>query len=341
VDLGGAEVAIRLCKVAAYLAMFLQVAATAGRADDRSASRPEGTGSLTGRVVDRQGQPVAGAQVWAVVFRERVGSTSTDSDGRFRLSALKEGRAVDVWGDAPGLARQRQEGVHVFAGRDRDIGPLILLPGTQIRGRVVDIQGRPIAGARIKIDDYHHILGHTISSDQTEWSLRGGPEGRFVTHRLPAGRVFFRFASPGKVRTFLERGSEPGVDKLDMGDVILVDEVPIRGVVVDQEGKPAPGVEVCADYDHEGSTKTDAAGRFAVHGAGKDAKKLTLRSNSYFAPTPFDLGPKRDDLKLVVAKAYEIHGSTVDAETGKPVRIDTVRLCIVDREPDGKFTLRG
>jgi hypothetical protein len=47
-------------------------------------------------------------------------------------------------------------------------------------------------------------------------------------------------------------------------------------------------------------------------------------------------------LKLTVIKAYEIHGTAVDAETGKPVPVDTVRLCIVDRDPDdGHVTLRG
>ena len=40
-------------------------------------------------------------------------------------------------------------------------------------------------------------------------------------------------------------------------------------------------------------------------------------------------------------KAYEIHGTAVDAETGKPVPIDTVRLCIVERDPDGSYALRG
>lgn len=326
------------CGVVSLAAILLLGSGSLGAEDG---ARPAATGMIAGRVVDFQGRPVAGAEVWGVVHREKVGTTTTGADGGFRLGPLKEDRPVDVWAEAPDLARQRAEGRHVFAGSDHDIGTLTLLPGTRLRGRVVDSKGQPIAGARIQIQDYRHVLGHTISSDQTEWSITGGAEGRFVTPPLPAGDVFLHFASPGKVRTFVERRAEPGVEKVDMGDVVLADEVPIRGIVVDQDGKPAPGVDVIADYDYESAAKTDAAGRFDVHGAGQGAKTLLLRSNDYFAPKSFDLGSRGDDLRLVVTKAYEIHGTAVDAETGKPVPIDSVRLCIVDRDPDGSYTLRG
>ncbi len=83
-------------------------------------------------------------------------------------------------------------------------------------------------------------------------------------------------------------------------------------------------------------------GRFTVHGVGKELKQLRLRSNDYFSPKPFDVKPGQTGLKLAVIKAYEIHGTAVDAETGKPVPIDTVRLCTVRRDPaDGHVTLAG
>lgn len=316
--------------------------AAAVRADDHLGGAPGAAGAITGCVVDLQGRPVAGAGVWGIAVREKVGSTRADVDGRFRL-ALKEDKPVTIWADAQGLARQRRDGVHVFAGRDHDIGRLVLLPGTRIRGRAVDARRRPVPGVTIKVGDYHFILGHTISSDQTEWTLAGDSEGRFTTPPLPAGNVHFHLAAPGKVRTFVNRKAEPGTTTADLGDIALADEVPIRGVVVDQDGKPAPGVVVFADYDYDAAVKSGKDGRFTVHGAGKDAKQLTLQANDYFAPKPFDLGPDRDrnDLKLTVIKAYEIHGTAVDAETGKPVPINTVQLCSVEWEPDGSYGLFG
>jgi len=331
----------RRAKTASLLAAAASILVAAVRADDRPGGAPSATGAITGRVVDLNGRPIAGAEVWGLAFRDKVGSTRADADGRFRLAPLKEDKPITVWADAPGFARQRREGVHVFGGRDHDISPLVLLPGTRICGRVVDARRRPIAGVTIMVDDYRFVLGHTISSDQTEWTLAGDAEGRFTTPPVPAGEVHFLFAAPGKVRTWLERIAEPGTTEADLGDITLADEVPIRGVVVDQDGTPAPGVEVMADYDYEGAAKTGKDGRFTIHGAGKGAKQLRLESNDYLAPKPFDLGLDRTDLKLTVIKAYEIHGTAVDNETGKPVLIDTVRLCRVVRDPDGSYTLYG
>lgn len=331
---------IRILSIALLAASFAWAGAV--RAGDGPGKKTEATGALTGRVVDLQGRSVAGAEVWGVFRRNRVATARTGADGRFRLGPIGEDKPIDLWFEAPGFARRFREGLHVFAGRDRDLGDLKALPGTRIRGRLVDAVGKPIPGVRIAIQDYRFILGHTVNTDQLEWTIAGDADGRFVTPPLPSGKVIYRFASPGKVRTILDKWAEPGVEMLDLGDVVLPDEVPIRGVVLDQDGRPAPGVEVIVEYDHDNAVKTDASGRFTVLGAGKDAKVAFLRSNEYFAPSPrLELGPDHDHVKLTVTKAYQIHGSAVDAETGKPVDIDTVRLCIVDRDPDGTYTLRG
>jgi Carboxypeptidase regulatory-like domain len=313
-----------------------------GRADEKPDRAPAQTGAITGLVVDLQGRPVAGAAVWGVSYHEKFGPTRSGADGRFRLLDLKFDKPVTVWADAPGLARERREEVRIFAGRNRDLGRLTLLPGTRMHGRAVDAQGKPVAGADIKLDLYRHQLGHTITSQGTEWTVSAGGDGRFATPALPAGNGHLYVSARGKVRTFVGKKAEPGTPVVDLGDIALPDEMPVAGIIIDGEGKPAPGVEVIPDYDWENSAKTDKDGRFTVHGVGKDIKILQLRSNDYFTPKPFDVTPGRTDLRLTVIKAYEIHGTAVDAETGMPVSVDTVRLCIVDRDPDdGHVTLRG
>ncbi len=327
------------------LSITLAAIAWAGvvRADDSPAkTKAEATGALVGRVVDLKGHPVDGAEVWGVVRRSRVAATRTGGDGRFRLGPIAEEKAVDLWFEAPGLSRQVREGLHVLAGRDRDLGDLKALPGTRIRGRLVDSAGKPLPGVRLAVEDYRYILGHTVTFDQLEWSLAGGADGRFETPPMPAGQVNFRFVTSGKARQYLSRWAEPGVETIDLGDVVLADEVLVRGVVLDRDGQPAPGVGVIVEYDYENAVKTDASGRFTVHGAGKEAKVVMLRSNDYFAEKPrLELGHDHDHVKLTMTRAYHIQGTAVDAETGKPVDIDSVRLCLVDREPDGSYALRG
>ncbi len=302
----------------------------------------ETTGAITGLVVDLKGRPVAGAEVRGRHRQETFGPTRTGTDGRFRLAAILPDKTLTIWADAPSLARERRDDVRIFPGKDHDIGRLTLLPGTRMSGRAVDARGKPVAGAAIKLKLYRYQLGHTISSQGTEWTFKSADDGRFATPPLPAGDGHFLLSAPGKVRTFAQRKAEPGDSAVDLGDVTLPDEIPAAGVVIDGDGKPAPGVEIIADYDWENAAKTDKDGRFLVHGVGKNLKNLQVQSNDYFAPKPFDVAPGATDLKLTVIKAYEIHGTAVDAETGKPVPLDTVRLCRVERDPDdGHVTLVG
>jgi hypothetical protein len=313
-----------------------------GRGDEKPAGAPAQTGAVSGLVVDMLGRPVVAAAVWGAYRQEKLEPTRSGADGRFRLRGLKADKPVTIWADAPGLARGRSDDVRIFPGKDRDIGRVVLLPGTRVRGRVVDAQGKPIAAAGVKLDLYRHQLGHTITAQGTEWTFTADADGRFTTSPLPAGNGNFQLSAPGRVRTFVYKQAEPGTPVIDLGDVTLPDEMPVGGIVTDEDGKPAPGVEVIPDYDWQNSTMTDKGGRFTVHGVGKDLKSFQLQSNDYFAPEPFDVAPGQTDLKLTVIKAYQIHGTAVDAETGKPVPVDTVRLCRVDRDPDdGHVTLVG
>jgi Carboxypeptidase regulatory-like domain len=305
------------------------------------ADGPKPAGGIVGQVVDIRGIPISGASVWGVSLRKEIGRVQSDAEGRFRLGSIPVDKAVDVWYEAAGMARERREGVHAFEGKDHDLGSLILVPGTRISGRVVDQGGRPIAGASIAIEVFRRVLGHTIDSDQARWEISSDAEGRFQTSSLPAGEGQLAFASTGKVRTSQYRRTMPGTAEMDLGDVKLEDEIPIRGVVVDQSGKPAPKVEVMADYDYKNTVTTDEQGRFTLGGTGKKAREIRLTSNDYFAPKPFPIGADRANLRLEVIKAYEVRGSAVDAETGAPVNVDSVRLCIVVHEPDGTTSLRG
>lgn len=323
-------------------AVAMMAGAAASLASQGQGEVEGASGTVSGRVVDRLGGPVPGARVWAVADAEQVGEARADAEGRFLLEVPSGGRGVDVWVDSEGLARQRREGVLVFEGQDHEIEPIPMLPGTRFSGRAVDAEGRPLGGASIGLEVYRHVLGHTISSYKQEWSIEADDGGRFETPPLPSGSAKLTLSAPGKVRTFAYQQAEPGVEAVDLGDVTLADEVPIRGVVVDRDGEPAPGVDVIVEYDYENASRTGEDGRFTVHGAGPDADRLRLRSNDYFAPEPFEIGEDRGDLRLTVIKAYEILGRAVDAETGEPVPIDSVRLCMVERDPDdGSITLVG
>lgn len=72
-----------------------------GLADEPTARVSAQPGAISGLVVDLEGRPVAGADVWAVARQERFGPTRSGPDGRFRLAELKPDKPVTVWADAP------------------------------------------------------------------------------------------------------------------------------------------------------------------------------------------------------------------------------------------------
>jgi len=82
-----------------------------GRADEKPAGALAQTGAITGLVVDLQGRAVPGATVWGVCRQEKLGTTRTGADGRFRLPELKPDKPVTVWADVPSLARERHDDV--------------------------------------------------------------------------------------------------------------------------------------------------------------------------------------------------------------------------------------
>jgi hypothetical protein len=241
-----------------------------GTADESPASALAQTGALTGVVVNQQGLPVARASVWGLAHRKKFGPVASGPDGRFRLPGLTLDAPITVWADAPSLARARHDNVRIFAGKDHDIGRLILLPGTRMVGRLVDKEGKPVPHADVKLELFRLQLGHTINSQGTEWTFSADGNGRFATPSLPAGSAQFAFSAAGKVRKFVGKRAEPGTAVVDLCDVTLPDGIPTGGVVIDQEGKPAPEVEVIADYDWDNRAKTDKSGHFALHGVRKN-----------------------------------------------------------------------
>lgn len=305
------------------------------------------TGGAAGRVVDLQGRPVARARVWAADRAAKVEARSrTDNEGHFRLESINAERAVAIWAEAPeqGLAREHFEDVRIYAGRETDVGDLCLVPGARLSGRVVDAKGQPVAGARAIVKSWHFTLGHTITPNGPDWTVRGADDGQIRTPSLPVGKTDITITAPGKARLSLEKRIEPGQSAIDLGDIQLDDEQPITGTVVDQDGKPVRGATVVIDSDWDSRARTDHAGHFTVRGAPLKATWIRVEAPGYFDPTlrpVHELKGKRTDLRMPLQKAYTVQGRAIDADTGAPVDFQLVQLCTVTRDEEGHITLTG
>ncbi len=120
------------------------------------------TTPMTGTVVDAEGRPVAGASVWlGDTFAKRAGpdllaSAETDEAGRFRLDREDDlaGRGTSwspaLWAYKPGLHVASVEFKNRIPGPDEPV-KLVLGPATAATVRVVGADGRPAAGARVRV----------------------------------------------------------------------------------------------------------------------------------------------------------------------------------------------
>ncbi len=316
------------------------------RADD-----PLITGSISGRVVTIDGKPIPRAAVWCQDRQDVLLKTESDEQGRFQLGpiavfkktpTLTYPNRLTVWAETSELARDRIDQVAIFPGKTHDIGDLTLGAGTEITGRAVDQNGKPLTGASITIESHRYILGHTIDTNGPDWKLTTGADGVFATPPLPAGSVTIQLKASGRASTTTRKHVDARLGRVELGDLTLEPEVATAGIVVDKKsGKGVPEVSVFADYGYANAVTTDTEGRFQLKGLGGDAKTITLNSKSHFAPQPLPIEGDRLNLKLPIQQAFQIKGKVVDAETGELIDIAHAQLCQVRKGLDGATVLQG
>jgi RNA polymerase sigma factor (sigma-70 family) len=134
---------------------------------------------VTGRVVDVGNRPIPGALV-RLGNRFNVSSreTKTDEAGRFQIENAQPGEyklSIQMAGHSPAI-----KSVLVKAG----LAPVEfrLEPGHTIRGRVVDRQGKPVAGAYVGVGRWRDI-------QTLDWRTETDAEGRFRWDGAPGDQV--------------------------------------------------------------------------------------------------------------------------------------------------------
>jgi protocatechuate 3,4-dioxygenase beta subunit len=137
-------------------------------------------GGVSGVVVDRRGDPVAGARVstqplgaYAPLTAQSSGTAVSDASGNFRLSPVAIGK-VTVYAVAPGVGKGRSEVVEVQRDRDRE--------GLKIKlGDEVEDEGTLASGSTVAItltaSNGHLVITAVAAGSEAERAgLRMGDE---------------------------------------------------------------------------------------------------------------------------------------------------------------------
>jgi RNA polymerase sigma factor (sigma-70 family) len=269
--------------------------------------------SVRGRVLDPDGKPVAGAKLYLNTFNPKdpthtVRATS-GTDGRFELSFARSELNHTYTDNPVGQVIAVGEGLGFDValvgepGKDGEL-TLHLVKDVPINGRIVDLEGKPVNGAKVRVTDVLAYKGEDLT-EALEDIRKGGTGPYFAkswTGPLPGqaaavttgadGR--FRITGLGRERLVRLIVEGPGIRYMRIETMTRVGEAvvnpdphrqqrihgatfdlfaeparPIRGVVRDKDtGKPVAGVQV-GSFATTHTAVTDKEGRYELLGCPK------------------------------------------------------------------------
>jgi protocatechuate 3,4-dioxygenase beta subunit len=322
-------------------------------ADDQPAARPAAnspaaTRTIVGRVVDSEGNPVGGAQVWWYVkwqpgFNVRV---RTDGGGRFRLSTPADWEPVNpmqkedlVWalGPAKDVAAALARDGLVTEGKPREL-VLRLNRAKNVKIHVLDSEGQPLAGAIVEAARFRSTRGmDELVPDPIRAVFRATTDAA-GNAQLHVGQASFSelriTAEPTGEQLVRLKPHEADGDR----DVQLGGVGRIEGRVVAKDPQDARGVRihfqsVTAMTEGVATAVTDERGNFVVPKLAWGRILVTSRPPDPSSPVrprlPKDLSLRPGQtahLEIPVERLVTVRGSVQTEDTHAPVAGATVGL---------------
>ncbi|MDJ0523141.1 MAG: carboxypeptidase-like regulatory domain-containing protein [Planctomycetota bacterium] len=234
--------------------------------------------AVTGTVVGDREQPVEGAAVRLLVDPTSPpppgtrgasqADVKTDEAGLFRIDRVAPGEGYRLVVSAPGFSPWVSNPFRVDRGEPTKLDPVRLRAGWRVFVRLRDLDGDPIAGARVRAVAAHRPTSAgdaalaTLARDGTSDAA-----GRLELTDLPADDVLLTVDAPGYLPAY-DVVSYPRVADFRNAELTLQQARTLAGKVLPAEGGPrGPFVIRASRRDGQGTAETtteeDGAFRFA------------------------------------------------------------------------------
>lgn len=205
----------------------------------------QAVGTVSGRVVDPDGEPIAGAHVRLEIrprtlrgleggrlYSNTPQIDRSDAEGNFRITDVIPG-PVGLSAQASGWQAGTVAGLELRGGEEKSGIEIVLSPAAILKGRVLSPSGRPLPGAQVQTTFEDQGAGLAVASTDSE--------GVYVLDTLPPGNRTLEATHPdhGAARRQVEL--RPGENSLDFS---LEGGSEVTGRVVDDAGAPVAGAHV-------------------------------------------------------------------------------------------------
>ncbi len=325
-----------------------------------------------GWVEDEDGVVVPGAEVEVAPASRELASAlralmpgskaiTTDAKGQFWIAGLPAAQ-LDLTVRKPGFAPAYRRGISVAGEQGpANLGTVVLSPGSRIAGQIVDMKGRPIAGATVyRLKELRPGAALEPALRQRVADAVSRADGQFELRDLEQGTPVQIAAEAEGFMPAAVRGVRPPAERVSLR---LEAGTDLRGRLVDAAGEPVPGglVELSsalqvAHAQAEGTRSvgpltvraatSDRQGRFELHNVPARNAKLAVTASG-FEPVeelPVELPQPAGEPELVVVlKPGATIEGTVRRASGEPVSGARVRASGVGAatDDDGAYALAG
>jgi RNA polymerase sigma factor (sigma-70 family) len=297
--------------------------------------------AIGGSVVDADGQPVAGAKVGfnqeddpaMLTLPENHEFTwievSTDTNGHWNINRIAPEMIHRIYGSAS--HPDHVEADFVKASRDKDAEKQLRAGGyvfhlgraATVRGIVLDLNGAPIADAKV-------LVGKRGVSDSRKGT--SAADGTFEVRGCRMGTNYITAEADGFSATTMEvvlsEDSTPFKLMLQRGKVL-------RMRVVGRAGEPVAGANVWLNTFNQKpinaprygvtpvqanlANETDANGQMVWSNAPDGALEFDIAARGYMRKSQIEVRPDGEEHLITLSPALSISGAVTDAETGEPI----------------------
>lgn len=302
------------------------------------------------RVFDRESlRPVAGALVWPGAHPEILARSGDGGEAKLSVP----------WGGA-GLVHAAAAAYRPLVAERTQAARLLLQPaprGIAARGRVEDLEERPIAGAKVTLRPSAEQLRQEPEKEDDRPAQKTGADGTFAFEEVAAAEVDLEVRAPGFAPA-LVRGvavepppagaAEPRVAEL--GTVVLEPGVAIAGRVATAAGEPLEGARVAAREPRQPNLQEtlsgpDGAFRFSDFAAGTEIELRAEHPDARSATLLTRAGEEEEVLLMLEAASRVAGRVSLEGKGAEGVlvllRSAGATQASARTGEDGRFELKG